>query len=135
MQGMVIATRDEQGGASLASGVTSVILGPYNLQLYPTKAFSVYNCGSATLSGAVIQTNPDPGGNESQGGSSINATMAAPNAGLWETYDESSFINLASGGVRTVYVIDKSAKWWRIVATNDRTPTITASGYLYGAGV
>lgn len=124
-------------GSAVASGVTgTVILGPFDLQRYPKKAFTLYNVSAVTLSGALIQINPDQGGYE-DGASTTNVTGAtppSPNAGLWENYDTTSFRSLASAGVKTVFSKDDVARWWRVIAIADEA-NVTVSGWLYATSV
>ncbi len=115
--------RDEQGGVLVPSGIGTVLLGPFCLPYYETRSFTLYNLGPATLSGAVIQINPDHTATPPNG---------TPNAGLWHTYDATAFQSLAPGEVRSKTATDVAYRWWRIVGTNDRFASLTASGWLMG---
>ena len=57
-----IDVRDFSAGVTLASGDLSIVIGPLNLLRYPKKSFTVFNQGTVTLSGAVLEINADPGG-------------------------------------------------------------------------
>jgi hypothetical protein len=136
MANVIGDTKDKRGGAVLVSGVQAVILGPYDLTRYPHKSFTIYNGGSVTLSGAVIQINPDHQGYEdSVPLSNPGSIGAAPNAGLWENFDTTSFQSLASGGIKTVFIDGKEARWWRIVGINHQPPSVMTSGWVYGNAI
>ena len=127
--------RSEAAGATLASGTATVVIGPLHLLAYDRKSFTLYNLGAATLSGCLVQINPDPQGYEA-GALLANPgqTGSAPNAGLWETIDNTSFSNLAAGSVKTVQFQTTTAKWWRLQALNS-LPSITVSGYCNATSV
>jgi hypothetical protein len=128
--------KDKRGGAILASGVVANIMGPFDLLRYPHKAFTVWNGSSVTLSGALLQANPDQGGYESGVPlSNPGVTGDPPNAGLWENFDTTSFNSLASGAVKTVFVNGSVARWWQIVGLSNQTPNIMASGWVYGNAI
>lgn len=125
------------GGALVTSGATPVVvLGPLDLRRYPKKAFSVYNQSDVTLSGVVIQINPDMGGSETGAsqGNPTGATPPPPNPGLWHTYDATTFQSMATGTVRTLFSKDDVARWWRVVGTSN-LPGVTASGWLHATTV
>jgi hypothetical protein len=134
-----VDVREVVAGATLTSGVNVTLVGPTNLSRYPNKAISVYNLGPTTASGVVIQTNPDPRGNEpgTVGSPPIGDQLAGPNAGLWHDYDTTTFQSLAAGSVKTVEITNSTARWWRLVGFNDAATgaSITASGYVYAATV
>lgn len=127
--------KQSRGGATVTSGAAStVILGPLDLLQYPTKSFTLYNYGTVTLSGAVIQVNPDHQGCETGRTSGDGSQPGGPNAGLWENHDADTFCSLGSGQVRSKAEASNSLfRWWRIVGTNNQTPSITVSGWNYAA--
>ena len=132
--------KDKRDSALLASGVAANIIDPVDLLLYPHKAFTIWNGGTVTLSGAAIQINPDQGGYEQIGNSLVpinppGTTGGPPNPGLWENYDNTSFTALASGAVKTVFINGNVARWWRIVGVNNQPPSIMCSGWVYGNAI
>lgn len=129
--------RSEFKGVTVTSGATAVvILGPLDLGRYPRKAFSIYNQSDVTLSGVVVQINPDLSGFEtgaSQGNPS-GATQPPPNPGLWHTFDATTFQSMAPGEVRTRFAKDDVIRWWRLTGTSS-LPGVTASGWLHATTV
>lgn len=136
MANIIGDTKDVRSGALLASGVQATIVGPVDLLRYPRKAITIYNGGSVTLSGAVVQVNPDHQGYERTTQlANPNATGSGPNAGLWENYDTTTFQSLASGGIKTKFINGDVARWWRVIGINQDTPDIMTSGWVYGNAV
>jgi len=128
--------RSERAGATVASGVAGVILGPLDLLRYREKTFTVVNHGAVTLSGVALQVNHDPHGHESGLLSSTPGTiLPQPSAGLWQDYDTTSFQSIATGGVRSLNVAGTAHKWWRLVGTNKFTPSVVVSGHLNARSV
>lgn len=127
-------TRLERQGAVVTSGdATTVIWGPYDLLAYRDKTFTLYNLGDVTLSGAVVQINPDEGGYEQNAPGLVNQTRPAPNAGLWHAYDSTTFRSLGSGQVRSLAVANNDRyRWWRIIGTQNN-PSTTVSGWGYAS--
>jgi hypothetical protein len=124
-------------GATIPSGSTVTrLLGPYEMLGYPHKSFTIYNLGPVTLSGAAIRINPDHRGVQTgtQMGQ-IGGSVAGPNEGLWENYDTTTFLNLPAGSVKSAHITTATARWWEVVVINDRTPTITCSGWVRGVSV
>ena len=122
-------------GTPVASGMASVILGPLNLGRRPRKTFTLYNAGTVTLSGAIVQVNPDQGGQMALQGATPGAPQViAPNPALWHTYDAASFQSLGAGQVRSLVASDLF-RWWRIVGVNDQPAAIAASGWCYAASL
>ena len=124
--------RDLYGGVSVPSGVLTVVWGPFQGGRYVHKALTLLNQGALTLSGAVVQVNPDPVGYEA-GMTSTNPTvpLPSPSAAMWETIDASTFQSLATGAVKTAFFSTQVAKWWRVAALNDRSASLNVSGYGY----
>ena len=119
--------RDERSGVTVPSGVLTTILGPFQLPLYGTRSFTILNQGSLTLSGAVVQINPDDKVFE-QG---IGAAQNTPDAALWHTYDASAFRNMAAGEIRSYSAgANVAYRWWRVAGMNNQTPSISTSGWL-----
>lgn len=109
--------KDAYGGATVASGITGgVIIAATNVLGYKSKCITVYNQGAVTLSGVIVQINPEPG--------------AAPSVNdvKWETIATTGTIASA-----TAVTIQSTAmsKWIQVKAINDRSQSIVASGYLY----
>lgn len=133
--------RCNPGGATVTSGsLTTTILGPFNLLNYKDKSFTLYNYGSVTLSGAVIQVNPDHQGAEyAFVPSSTIGASSGPNSGLWENFDTTSFQSLASGAIKSVQVsaaTGATLKWWRVQGTADHsTGAVTISGWMYARSI
>ncbi len=130
--------KDKRDSALLASGVAANIIDPVDFLRYVHKSITIWNGGPVTLSGAVIQINPDHQGYEQIGVvplSNPGTTGAAPNPALWENYDTTSFSNLASGGVKTVFINGNVARWWRVVGTNSQPPSLMTSGWVYGNAI
>lgn len=140
MQLVLGDTRCVVGGATVISGTQStVILGPINLYNYGHKSFTVYNAGSVTLSGAIIQVNPDHHGQEF---TSVPANPSAPvvggpNPALWETIDTTSYQSLGPGAVKSVQLSNNTYKWWQVVGTSNAggSTTVTTSGWCYARSV
>lgn len=121
------------GGAVVTSGTGTVILGPFALMRYPSKTLTLINRGTVTLSGAAIQVNPDLAGSPAD--APINATGGVgspPDAALWYTIDDTTFRNLASGGVKAA-ILTGAYRWWRVVGTNSLPPDCAVSGILHVA--
>ena len=143
-----VDVRSEEGGAIVVSGTNStVILGPYDLGDRASKTFVLYNQhASLTLSGALIQVNPDRQGSESMDflGSQPGSAIVGPNPALWldvhtatvapNTTATRNFFNIGPGVVRGV-IIEGYHRWWRIVGTNDGTAPITVSGWVYAGSL
>lgn len=132
MMVMIPDTLTERGGATLASGVMTTIAGPFDMLKFPHKSFSVLNQTPSTISGAQVQVNQDPIGfvTDVPSADPLNA-RGNINASMWEIYEQATFQNLRSGQVRTLQV-EGVGRWWRIVALNDRSVDLTASGYIHG---
>ena len=125
-------------GATVPSGVQTVILGPINLYTYKDKSFTLWNYSPVTLSGAVVQVNPDVQGSEfGYPLSSTGGTAPGPNPGLWENYDLTTFQSLGSGKIKSLQVTANTYKWWRVVGvSNDVANTqITISGWCYARSI
>ena len=128
--------RSLYGGALVASGAAStVILGPFDLSRWPNRSLCLYNMGATTLSGAVVQVNPDPFGSEP----GVNPAVAGklvnpPNSGLWINYDTTTFQSLATAQVRGT-TLPGMYRYWRVVGTVDNVglPSTTVSGYITAA--
>ena len=137
MQYVSVDIIDQYGGVTLASGVSTTVLGPFNLLRYPRKSVTLYNLGPVTASGLVVQINPDQAGTE--GGATIfpATTGAPPNPGLWENYDTTSFQSLPTGTVKTLQITNAVAKFWRVQGLNAALTgqAITVSGWLYGNSI
>ena len=114
-------------GAIVVSGTQStVILGPASLGAYSRKTFAVYNLGALTLSGVALQVNPDAGGSEP--GTLVDGKQAAPpNPGLWVDLNVGAQ-NIPAGGV-AIMANANAYRWYRVLGTNDQTPSISVSGY------
>lgn len=131
--------RNEQGGATVVSGQAStVILGPLRLDRYGAKTFSVYNPGaSLTLSGVIVQVNPDPNGVEPRSPTDPNNTVqVGPNPALWHMYDETSFCSVGPGQTKSLAVYPYvKFPWWRVIGTvnNAGMPGVAASGYCWAS--
>lgn len=127
------------GGGTVASGTLStVVLGPINLYDYNHKSFTLYNYSATTLSGAVIQVNPDHQGQEFPTPAGIStASQYGPNPGLWENYDTTAFQNLASGAVKSLNIPGDVHKWFRVVGTSNQpgSTTVTCSGWCYARSI
>ena len=121
-----VEIKEDTGGGLVASGQSSVILGPIDLGKYPTKTFSLWNTGFLTLSGAIVQVNPDRTGDEQNG--------PAPAAALWHIYDSASFVSLASGECRSL-VANDLFRWWRVLGANNQPAGIPVSGYYRAASL
>ena len=126
------------GGAVIPSGTPTVILGPFNLFNYKDKSFTLYNYGT-TLSGALIQVNPDHQGVEYiTPNSAIGGTnQLGPNAGLWETIDSTTFNSFPSGSVKSVQVsaaTGATLKWWRVIGTAHQNG-VMCSGWMYARSI
>lgn len=125
------------GGTVIASGVVTTIMGPFNLLNYKEKSFTLYNYG-ATLSGAVVQVNPDHQGQEySSVPSSTLGASPGPNAGLWENFDTATFQSLAPGQVKSLQIpasTGATLKWWRVQGTA-HLPNVMVSGWMYARSI
>lgn len=129
-----IDVRHEDGGALVASGTTTVILGPFNFFMRPTKAFALVNRGTLTLSGAIIQVNPDMQGSESgvQGSNPSAQPTVGPNANMWVNFDTTTFQTMAVGETRVLTTnITALYPWWRVVGVNREPTTIATSGWAF----
>ena len=124
-------------GATVPSGVQTVILGPINLYTYKDKSFTLWNYSPVTLSGAVIQVNPDVQGSEFGFPLPNGGTSPGPNPGLWENYDTTTFQNLGTGVIKSLQVTANTYKWWRIVGTSNNVANtaVTVSGWCYARSV
>lgn len=134
---VMVDVRSEQVGATVVSGAETVILGPFNLLNRPTKTFTLYNAGALTLSGAVVQVNPDPHGMELgvMQGTPGPAVQIGPNPVLWQTYDSASFSQLGAGQVRSITANDLF-RWWRIIGLHQGPNTsIAVSGWVNAATI
>lgn len=139
MQYVGVDVRDDEGGALVASGMSSVILGPVNLARRPTKTFTLYNQGPVMLSGAVVQINPDRHGVEPGTLSAVPfgpPPQIGPNSGLWQTYDATAFQCMAAGEMRSL-VANDVFRWWRVLGVNDGrgAATVAASGWFIASTV
>lgn len=126
-----------RGGVTIASGGLSVLLGPLNLLRYPTITFTLYNPNFYTLSGAVIQVNPDDVGIEPGLVPAVPAgspTQIGPNPALWYDYDATTFKFMTSGQLRHV-VAAGPHRWWRVLAANYQTPALSVSGWVNAATI
>jgi hypothetical protein len=130
--------RTAVAGVTLASGVQAVVLGPFDLLRVPRKSFTLLNVGPQTLSGAVLQINPDQGGSEAGTTSSTpGVALPAPNPALWES-TATTWTSLAPGVVSTQSLAGSGAvcaRWWRVVAISNQSAAITVSGWMYGTTV
>lgn len=111
--------QDYRGGATLASGVSTVVVGPVSLIGYRSKSFTVYNQGALTLSGVAVQINPDPG----------TPTATDPK---WETVSTASSIPTLTA--KTIQSTD-IAKWFRLIALNNQAASFVVSGYAYASAL
>lgn len=129
MQAVEPSYQHLDAGALVASGSTLTnILGPINLRSYPHKAFAVVNHGTVTLSGVVVQVNPDKHGMQ-QGTALSTGATPVPNPGLWVNLDTTTFQSLASGACKVVSFADQPYPWWRLVAVNYQPPAVSISGW------
>jgi len=130
------------GGKTVVSGAAStVIAGPFDLLRYKDKSFSLYNYGATTLSGAVIQVNPDHSGIAVDQDVPLNDTAAdrpTINETMWHDFDTTSFRSMGSGDARSVAAQSNAIfRWWRIVGTVDNAglANATVSGWMYARTV
>ena len=133
----VVDIRESRAGATVPSGVPTVVMGPFRLPRYITKTFGICNTGAVTLSGVMLQVNPDQAGLEpgiQQGNPTAPPVQVGPSTAMWVNYASSAFQNLAAGST-AVFEAPLTAlfTWWQAVATNDRSQSITVSGYLSAA--
>lgn len=128
MQAVEPSFRHDQGGALVPSGTVTSIFGPVHYGTSPHKAFAVANQSAYTLSGAIIQVNPDRHGVQ-VGTALSDGRTPAPNASLWVNLDTTTFQTLSSGQCRVVAFADRPYPWWRIVAVNDQPPSLGISGW------
>jgi len=131
-------TRAEHQGTTVPSGTLTTVIGPFNLLAYKSKSFTIWNQSFITLSGAVVQCNPDPSGAES--GTALvdpNTVPVGPYSQLWETYDSTTLQSLAASGVKTVHVNTATSRWWRVAAVNNNQDnvSISVSGYCHAYGI
>lgn len=122
-------------GVTIASGTSTVILGPINLMRYPSKTAMVTNQGDVTLSGVVVQVNNDVCGAAYDAPlDSKGQAPPAPNAAFWVTIDDTTFRNIASGGVK-VGQLTGAYRWWRLAGTNSLPPDVTISGIVQASSL
>lgn len=122
-------------GAVIPSGVQTVLLGPLNFFSYKDKSFTLWNYSPVTLSGAVVQVNPDAQGVEFGYPLPNGGTAQGPNPGLWENYDSTTFQSLPSGSIKSLQVTASTYRWWQVVGTNNSATPITVSGWCYARSV
>lgn len=137
MLGVVADIDDRRGGAVVASGTTTVIVGPWKLGKRLTKSFSLYNCHpSITLSGAILEINPDPEGADDTFFVSTpgQPQPGGPNPQLWHTYDNVTFQAIAPGECRSV-VANDLFMWWRIRGVNNSNSLMLVSGFSLSSSI
>ena len=107
-------------GVTLASGVLTTVVGPFHLARLRNQAGFFLNQSLSTISGAVLQVNPD--------------TTSDPNAvsgAMWITV--ASATSIASGTLVQL-TATTPAKWGRIAAISN-FDSLTVSGYWYGVSI
>lgn len=119
--------RAARGGVVLASGVQTVVAGPFRVDPYTHKSCVLLNQGNSNASiTGFVQLNLDENGNEARLGSQGQLSAVAPCAALWVS--SGSMVSVPPGAAALV-VLTIPASWVQIVATSSLANQ-TASGYV-----